>query len=70
MKKILPFLYIVIGLFILITTFSQFFKNQETYRVLLNFKTENRYIFLLIRVLFSSWFLIDGIKKLKQSKED
>lgn len=70
MKKILPLLYIVIGLFILIATFSQFFKNHETYRVLLSFRTENKYVFLLVRVLFASWFLIDGIKKLNQKKED
>ncbi|QXP76338.1 hypothetical protein H0I31_01595 [Tenacibaculum sp. AHE15PA] len=70
MKKVLPFIYIVIGLFILIVTFSQFFKDQESYRVLLSFRTESKYIFLLVRVLFASWFLIDGIKRLKQSKED
>lgn len=69
MKKILPFLYIAIGIFILVNTFSRFFLNLESYRVFLNFKTENKYIFLIIRILFASWFLIDGVKKLKQNNE-
>ncbi len=70
MKKVIPFVYIVIGLFILVGTFSLFFKDQETYRVLFNFKTENKYIALLVRLVFASWFLIDGIKKLKQNTEN
>ena len=68
MKKIIPFIYIVIGLFILVGTFALFFRNQEMYRILFNFKTENKYIAILVRLLFASWFLIDGIKKLKQVK--
>lgn len=69
MKKVIPLIYITFGSFILIGTFFQFFQNQESYRVLFNFKTENKYIFLLIRLLFSYWFIVDGIKKLKQQKE-
>ncbi len=70
MKKALPYIYIIIGLFIIIFTFLQFFKNQESYRMLLNFKTENKYVFLIVRGLFAGWFLADGVKRLKQNKED
>ena len=70
MKKAIPFIYIAFGFFILVGTIFQFFQDQETYRVLFNFETENKYIFLLIRVLFSSWFLVDGIKRLNRSKEN
>ncbi|CAL2101796.1 conserved protein of unknown function [Tenacibaculum sp. 190130A14a] len=70
MKKILPFIYLAIGVFILVGTFSTFFQERETYRVLLNFRTENKYIFLLVRLLFASWFLVDGIKKLKQNQSE
>ncbi|WBX71948.1 hypothetical protein [Tenacibaculum retecalamus] len=70
MKKVLPYLYIIIGLFILTATFSQFFQDKESYRVLLSFRTESKYLFLLVRVLFAGWFLVDGIKKLKNIKED
>ena len=62
----MPYVYIIIGLFILVGTISVFFNNQEEYRVLFNFKTDNKYIFLLVRLLFASWFLIDGVNKLKQ----
>ncbi|WP_143592128.1 hypothetical protein [Tenacibaculum holothuriorum] len=70
MKKVLPFIYIAIGIFILVGTFSMFFQDRETYRVLLNFKTENKYIFLIVRLLFASWFLVDGVKKLKQNQAE
>ena len=70
MKKALPFIYLAIGVFILVGTFSLFFQERETYRVLFNFNTENKYLFLLIRVLFASWFIFDGIKKLKQNQEE
>ncbi|MGB1042466.1 MAG: hypothetical protein ACPGU6_03660 [Tenacibaculum sp.] len=68
MKKALPYIYIIIGVFIIIGTFIQFFKNQESYRVLLSFRTENRYLFLIIRGLFAGWFLADGMKRLKQNQ--
>lgn len=70
MKKAYPYIYIVIGLFIIVFTIPQFFKNQDNYRMFLNFKTENKFVFLIVRGLFAGWFLADGIKKLKQNKEN
>ncbi|CAM1352764.1 hypothetical protein [Tenacibaculum insulae] len=70
MKKALPFIYISFGFFILVGTIFQFFQHQEVYRVLFNFETTNKYIFLLVRIIFASWFLFDGVKRLKQHKED
>lgn len=68
MKKALPYIYIIIGLVIVIFTFLHFFKDQESYRMLLNFKTENKYVFLIVRGLFAGWFLADGVKRLKSTK--
>lgn len=68
MKKVLPFIYLFIGIFILVNTFSVFFQEREVYRLLFNFTTENQYIFLLIRVLFASWFIVDGVKKLRKTQ--
>lgn len=70
MKKALPYIYIIIGTLIIIGTFLQFLKDQENYRILFNFNTENKYIFLIVRGLFAGWFLADGINKLKQNKEN
>jgi len=69
-KKVLPYIYLFIGIFILINTFSAFFQKREVYRLLFNFTTENQYVFLLVRVLFASWFIVDGVKKLKQNKAE
>ncbi|CAM1349817.1 hypothetical protein [Tenacibaculum crassostreae] len=68
MKKVLPFIYLFFGAVILYFTFIQFFQDKESYRLLFNFTTENKYIFLVVRLLFASWFLIDGVKKLKQNQ--
>ena len=65
MNKILPYLYIAIGTLIIISTVHTVFQNQDSYRILFNFHTENKFIFLLVRALFASWFLFDGIQKLK-----
>ncbi|CAM1356444.1 conserved hypothetical protein [Tenacibaculum ascidiaceicola] len=70
MKKALPYIYLFIGIFILINTFSAFSQKREVYRLLFNFTTENQYVFLLVRVLFASWFIVDGVKKLKQNKTE
>ncbi|WP_408024302.1 hypothetical protein [Tenacibaculum sediminilitoris] len=67
MKKVLPFIYLFIGIFILINTFSIFFQKREVYRLLFSFTTENQYVFLLFRVLFASWFIVDGVKRLKRN---
>ncbi|WP_435263582.1 hypothetical protein [Tenacibaculum sp. nBUS_03] len=68
MKKILPYLYIVIGVFIIVGTINNVLQEKSSYRVLLNFHTESKLIFLAVRALFASWFLFDGIKKLKNKE--
>ncbi|SEB35050.1 hypothetical protein SAMN04489761_0016 [Tenacibaculum sp. MAR_2009_124] len=70
MKKILPFIYIIIGVLIIYATIRSFLLDKDTYRVLFGFHTENKFIFLAIRSLFAGWFLVDGLKKLKALKED
>ncbi len=65
MRKIIPSLYIVIGLIIITTSLYELFQEKSSYRVLFNFTTEHKVLFLLVRGLFASWFLFDGIKKWK-----
>ncbi|WGH76595.1 hypothetical protein P8625_05400 [Tenacibaculum tangerinum] len=67
MKKVLPFLYLVIGIVILVSTFNTLFQEKTIYRVLFSFTTENKYVFVGVRLLFASWFIVDGIKKLQQN---
>lgn len=66
MKKILPYIYIAIGTLVIISTVHSILQNKESYRVLFNFYTESKFLFLMARGLFASWFLFDGIKKLKE----
>lgn len=65
MKKALPYIYIIIGLLIIFFTVISFLQNKETYRIILSFETESKYLFLIGRGLFAGWFLADGLNKLK-----
>ncbi|CAL2077977.1 hypothetical protein LNI90_09800 [Tenacibaculum dicentrarchi] len=66
MKKAIPFIYIILGIFILAESISNFLENKELYRVFFSITTQSKYIYLLVKVLFASLFLVDGIKKLKK----
>ncbi|MCG8182541.1 hypothetical protein [Tenacibaculum piscium] len=66
MKKALPFIYIIIGVLILVESIYQFVQDKELYRVFLGITTQSKYIYLLVKVLFASLFLVDGIKKIRK----
>ncbi|MCD8435555.1 hypothetical protein LNJ03_09625 [Tenacibaculum dicentrarchi] len=66
MKKAIPFIYIILGIFILAESIYNFLENKELYRVFFSITTQSKYIYLLVKVLFASLFLVDGIKKLKK----
>ncbi|APG64327.1 hypothetical protein LPB136_02605 [Tenacibaculum todarodis] len=68
MRKIIPYLYLIFGIIILVDGFTSFFKDKETYRILFNWYTENKYIFLLIKIVIAFAFLSFGYKRYKQSK--
>ncbi len=67
MKKFWPVLYLIVGIFIVINTFIRFFEDYEAYRLIFSFTTESKYIFLLFRTLIASYFIVSGIKKLRQN---
>ncbi|WP_370408796.1 hypothetical protein [Tenacibaculum dicentrarchi] len=66
MKKAIPFIYIILGIFILAESIYNSLENRELYRVFFSITTQSKYIYLLVKVLFASLFLVDGIKKLKK----
>jgi hypothetical protein len=65
MTKILPYLYIFIGVMIALATVLNLLQQPASYRIFLNYQTENVWLFGLVRGLFASWFLFDGIKRIK-----
>ncbi|SOS74378.1 conserved hypothetical protein [Tenacibaculum piscium] len=65
MKKALPFIYVIIGVLILVESIYNFLEDKELYRVFFGITTQSKYIYLLVKVLFASLFLVDGIKKLR-----
>ncbi|MCG8796298.1 hypothetical protein [Tenacibaculum finnmarkense] len=66
MKKAIPFIYIILGVFILVESIPNFLEDKELYRVFFGITTQNKYIYLLVKVLFASLFLVNGIKKVKK----
>ena len=69
MRKIIPYLFIAFGIFILIGSFSEFLRDKDIYRVLLSWHTENKYLFILVKFFIASLFLVTGYQKLKRFKE-
>ncbi|ALU74403.1 hypothetical protein G1L02_07925 [Tenacibaculum finnmarkense] len=66
MKKAIPFIYIILGVFILVESIPNFLEDKESYRVFFGITTQSKYIYLLVKVLFASLFLVDGINKVKK----
>lgn len=65
MKKLIPYVYIGIGIIILIETFFQFFQDKDLYRILFNWNTESKYVYLLVKLLIAALILYGGLRRLK-----
>lgn len=64
MKKIIPFIYFAFAGFILIDGIRQYFSNLEIYRIIFSWTTESKYVFILVKILFTAVFVIGGIKRM------
>jgi len=69
MKKIIPFLYIIIGISFVIKGFYAFFNEQEIYYLIFSLKTESRTIYVLFNLFFGGLILYSGIGRLKLFKK-
>lgn len=70
MKKVIPFLYIIIGISFVIKAFNVIFNEQEIYYLIFSLKTESKTIYILFNLFFGGLILYSGIQKLKSSKEE
>ncbi|MFT4576821.1 MAG: hypothetical protein ACI86H_002627 [bacterium] len=69
MKKVIPFLYIIVGLSFVIKGFYAVFNEQEVYNLIFSLKTESRSIYILFNLLFGGLILYSGIGRLKIIKK-
>ena len=68
MKKFIPYVYIGIGIMILIEAFFQFFQDKELYRILFNWNTESKYVYLSVKLLIAAIILYGGLRRLKMKQ--
>jgi len=69
MKKVIPFLYIIIGLSFVVKGFYAIFNEQETYHLIFSLKTESRSICILFNLFFGGLIVYSGIGRLKSFKK-
>jgi hypothetical protein len=69
MKKVIPFLYIIIGISFVVKGFYAFFNEQEIYYLVFSLKTESRTIYVLFNLFFGGLILYSGIGRLKNFKK-
>jgi|GEM_PF-6635138 hypothetical protein len=69
MKKILPYIYVIVGVSFVIKGFYAFFTDYEIYYLIFSLKTESKYVYILFNLFFGGLILFNGIGKLKNLKK-
>ena len=69
MKKILPYIYFVVAAVWLFDGINKFLQPREIYHIFLNYNTDNKYNFLIFKLLIGLLVIVAGIRRLKMSKE-
>lgn len=69
MKKIIPFIYIVVGISFVVKGLYAFFNEQEIYYLIFSLKTESRLVYILFNLFFGGLILYSGIGRLKSFKK-
>ncbi|MDG2193877.1 MAG: hypothetical protein P8K77_03285 [Polaribacter sp.] len=68
MKKILPYLYIIVGISFIIKGFYAFSTEYDIYYLIFSLKTESKYIYIAFNLFFGGLILYNGIGRLKNLK--
>ncbi len=69
MKKIIPFIYIIVGFSFVAKGFYAFFNEHEIYYLIFSLKTESKSIYILFNLFFGGLILYSGIGRLKSFKK-
>ncbi|MAD98382.1 MAG: hypothetical protein CMB99_13745 [Flavobacteriaceae bacterium] len=67
MKKFVSYLYIFGGIALIGIGIQYFLKDLETYRVIFGFETENKYYYLIFRVIFGALVIWAGISRIQRN---
>jgi hypothetical protein len=67
-KQFFPYLYFVGAIFILISAISRYSQDVEKYRIIFSFHTEDKNVYLTVRVVIAILIVIAGIAALKRAK--
>ncbi|WP_188599379.1 hypothetical protein [Polaribacter pacificus] len=69
MKKIIPYIYFIIGISFVVKGFYALFNEQEIYYLIFSLQTESKWIYILFNLFFGGLILYTGIRRLKSLKE-
>jgi len=69
MKKIFPYIYIIVGISFIIKGLNAFFAEYDIYYLIFSLKTESKYIYILFNLFFGGLILFNGIGRLKNLKK-
>ena len=69
MNKIIPYIYLVVGIVWLIDGITKFIQTEEVYHIFLSFNTENKYYYLSFKAIVGILVILAGLRRLKANKQ-
>ena len=70
LKKILPYLYFAGAIFIAYGAIKRFSADLDEYRMIFGFTTEDKYVYISVRLFVALLILLFGVKAFKKNKEE
>lgn len=69
MKKVISFIYMIVGISFVIKGLYAIFNEQEIYYLIFSLKTESKSVYILFNLFFGGLILYSGIGRLKNLKK-
>ncbi|MFT5761937.1 MAG: hypothetical protein ACI8WA_001061 [Polaribacter sp.] len=69
MKKVISFIYIIVGISFVIKGLYAIFNEQEIYYLIFSLKTESKSVYILFNLFFGGLILYSGIGRLKNLRK-
>ena len=70
LRKVSAYLIFLVAIYYLVTGILRFSKDLDQYRLIFGFHTENKIVYLVVRLILVLLFVLIGINTFKQSKKD
>ena len=68
-KKYAPYFYFILGLLWLINGFQRFAQDRDIYRIVFGFTTENKYYFIVFKIIVGLIIIYAGYEGLRSQRK-